>query len=157
MGRAVPGLRAPRLRTVLVASAVVAVALLAIRYWPRPALSESVPLSTAVHDGHDRLLRLTTAADQRYRLWVPLERISPMLAEAVLLHEDAWFRRHPGINPVSLARGAWSTYTGTARIGGSTITMQLARLQWRLDTRTARGKLVQILRALQLELCYGKD
>ena len=147
-----------RLRTLLVACAVLSITLLAIRYWPRPPLSESVPLSTAVHDDHDRLLRLTTAADQRYRLWVPLGEISPTLVDAVLLHEDAWFRRHPGVNPVSLARGAWSTYvTGAARIGGSTITMQLARLHWRLDTRTARGKLVQILRALQLELCYGKD
>lgn len=158
MARAVSSPRVPRLRKLLIVFAVLAIVLLAIRYWPRPPLSESVPLSTAVYDDHDRLLRLTTAADQRYRLWVPLGEISPTLAEAVLLHEDAWFRRHPGVNPVSLARGAWSTYvTGAARIGGSTITMQLARLHWRLDTRTARGKLVQILRALQLELCYGKD
>ncbi|HEY5780851.1 MAG TPA: penicillin-binding protein 1C [Lysobacter sp.] len=158
MVRAMPRRWVPRLRTLLVVFAALAITLLAIRHWPRPALSDSVPLSTAVHDDHDRLLRLTTAADQRYRLWVPLADISPTLVDAVLLHEDAWFRRHPGVNPVSLARGAWSTYvSGSARIGGSTITMQLARLHWRLDTRTARGKLVQILRALQLELCYGKD
>src|SRR5688572_7930262 len=100
MFRAAPRRWSPRLRT-LVAFAVLAITLLtitllAIRYWPRPPLSESVPLSTAVHDDHDRLLRLTTAADQRYRLWVPLGEISPTLIEAVLLHEDAWFRRHPG-------------------------------------------------------------
>ena len=92
MVRAVPRRWGPRLRTLLVASAVLAIALLAIRYWPRPSLSESVPLSTAVHDDRDRLLRLTTAADQRYRLWMPLGEISPTLVDAVLLHEDAWFR-----------------------------------------------------------------
>ena len=141
----------------LIALAISASLLAAVRYWPRPPLSQSVPLSLAVEDRHGRLLRLTTAADQRYRLWIPLQQMSPVLAEAVLLHEDAWFRRHPGFNPVSLTRGAWSTYSGHARIGGSTITMQLARLRWRLDTRTPRGKLVQLLRALQLEATYSKD
>jgi penicillin-binding protein 1C len=149
---------ARRWRVALAALALIAVVLVAVRLWPRPPLSQSMPLSTAVYDRHDHLLRLTTAADQRYRLWLPLEQISPTLVEAVLLHEDAWFRRHPGINPLSLARGAWSTYvSGGPRIGGSTITMQLARLHWRLDTRSARGKLVQILRAMQLEASYGKD
>ncbi|MGO1073249.1 penicillin-binding protein 1C [Lysobacter sp. CA199] len=129
-----------------------------MRFWPRPGLSEAIPLSTVVRDREGRLLRLTLASDQRYRLWVPLEDISPQLVEAVMLQEDAWFRWHPGFNPISLVRGAWSTYgSGEARVGGSTLTMQLARLRWRLQTRDVRGKLVQIARALQLELCYSKD
>jgi len=145
-------------RMVLIPLAIIAAVLITIRLWPRPSLSQSMPASTAVYDNDGHLLRLTTAADQRYRLWVPLERISPTLVEAVLLHEDAWFRRHPGFNPTSLARGAWSTYvSGSARIGGSTITMQLARLRWHLDTRSPHGKFVQVLRAVQLEACYGKD
>ena len=112
----------------------------------------------AVLDRHGELLRLTLAADERYRLWTPLADISPTLVQAVQLHEDAWFRWHPGVNPFSLARGAWSTYgSGAARVGGSTLTMQLARLRWKLDTRSPRGKLVQVLRALQLEACHSKD
>lgn len=111
----------------------------------------------AVYDQHGQLLRLTLAADQRYRLWVPLTQISPTLIDAVLLHEDAWFRFHPGVNPWSVGRGAWSTYADQARIGGSTLTMQLARLHWRLDTRRPVGKLRQIMRAVQLELYYSKD
>ncbi|MGH8031165.1 MAG: penicillin-binding protein 1C, partial [Luteimonas sp.] len=107
---------------------------------------------------HGTLLRLALADDQRYRLWLPLTDISPLLVDGVLLHEDAWFRWHPGVNPVSLARAAWSTSARDAtRIGGSTLTMQLARLRWRLDTRSPRGKLVQLARALQLEACYSKD
>ena len=155
--RAIGGRRWHRWRTALVVLALVAAVLAGVRLWPRPPLSADVLQSVAVQDRHGKLLRLALAADQRYRLWTPLQEISPTLVEAVLLHEDAWFRRHPGINPVSLARGAWSTYAGNARIGGSTITMQLARLRWRLDTRTVPGKLVQVLRALQLEACYGKD
>jgi penicillin-binding protein 1C len=145
-----------RARWLLVAVAVCVVTLVVVRLWPRPPLAAGVLQSVEVVDREGRLLRLTLAADQRYRLWTPLDRMSPTLVDAVLLHEDAWFRWHPGVNPLSLARGAWSTYSGEARIGGSTLTMQLARLRWKLDTRTPRGKLVQVARALQLEAQHGK-
>lgn len=133
------------------------VALVGVRYWPRPPLSAAQAQSVAVYDRNGRLLRLVLASDDRYRLWLGGDDIPQTLRDAVLLHEDAWFYRHPGVNPVSLIRAAASSYGGGARIGGSTITMQLARLKWRLSTRTARGKFVQILRALQLEVLYSKD
>lgn len=146
--------RLPRLAVLLL---LVIVALLAVRLWPKPPLAAGVPVSTAVLDRDGRLLRLTLAADERYRQWLPLEAVSPTLVEAVLLHEDRHFRRHPGVNPIALARAATSTYSGGPRIGGSTISMQLARLRWRLETRDVPGKLVQIGRALQLEVLYSKD
>jgi penicillin-binding protein 1C len=125
---------------------------------PRPPLREGIGFSRAVFDRDGHLLRLTLAPDQRYRLWVPLARISPALVEATLLHEDRWFRFHPGVNPVSLVRGAARTYLGGGRrMGGSTLTMQLARLRYGIDSRTPGGKLVQILRALQLERHYSKE
>ncbi|WP_037412943.1 penicillin-binding protein 1C [Silanimonas lenta] len=151
--RWLPGRRG---RATLLLLAAAAVLLLALRLCSPPPLSAGVPLSTAVLDREGRLLRLTLAADQRYRLWLPLEQFPPVLVEAVLLHEDQHFFRHPGVNPVSLLRAASSTYGGGPRIGGSTLTMQLARLRWRLDTRSVPGKLVQIARALQLEAMYSK-
>src|SRR5689334_25304899 len=93
-----------RLRTAAMTAAVLAVALVAVRLWPRPPLSHGVPQSVEVTDRNGRLLRLALASDQRYRLWTPLADISPTLIEAVQLHEDAWFRWHPGVNPVALAR-----------------------------------------------------
>jgi penicillin-binding protein 1C len=103
------------------------------------------------------LLRLVLASDDRYRLWVPLDEISPQLVSAVLLHEDRWFWWHPGFSPYALMRGAWVTYVRHGnRLGGSTITMQLARLLWPLNTRTPLGKLRQVARAVQLELFYSK-
>ena len=137
--------------------ALILIALAVVRVWPRPPLSEGQPQSVAVYDRNGRLLRLVLADDERYRLWLPLQQIPRTLQDAVLLHEDAWFRRHPGVNPVSLLRAAGSSYGGGARIGGSTITMQLARLKWKLQTRTVGGKCVQMLRALQLEATYSKD
>ena len=142
----------------LTALLLLALVVAACRLWPHPPLSEFAPSSTAVYDDHDRLLRLTLASDERYRLWVPLEQMPPALVQGVMLHEDAWFRWHPGFNPGSLLRGAWVTYLrGGNRQGGSTITMQLARLMYRLNTRTPLGKLRQVLRSVQLELCYSKD
>jgi penicillin-binding protein 1C len=114
--------------------------------------------SRAIFDDRGRLLRLTLAADEEYRLWVPLAGISPTLVEATLLQEDRHFRSHPGVNPLAIARAGWETYVRQSRrMGGSTVTMQLARLRWNLATDTPKGKLVQMLRALQLELHYSKD
>jgi penicillin-binding protein 1C len=134
---------------------VVAVVLLALRALPAPPLSAWAPSSSAVYDRDGRLLRLTLAADDQYRLWTPLERVSPELAEALLLHEDRGFYRHPGVDPLALVRAAART-AGGSRQGGSTITMQLVRLVHRLDTRTVAGKLRQIALAVGLELRYSK-
>ncbi len=147
-----------KLLNLLVLVGLVAAILVGLRFWPHPPLWAGQPLSTAVYDDSGNLLRLTLAKDERYRLWLPLSAMSPELIEATLLYEDRWFYFHPGFNPLSLARGGWRTYVlGNAPQGGSTLTMQLARLHWRLNTRTLQGKLVQIVRAVQLELFYSKD
>ncbi|MBS0584562.1 MAG: penicillin-binding protein 1C [Proteobacteria bacterium] len=142
----------------LMAVLLLVVTLIGIRLLPHAPLSQLAPGSTAVYDDRGRLLRLTLASDDRYRQWVPLAQMPPALVRGAMLHEDAWFRWHPGFNPLSLARGAWVTYVrGGNRQGGSTLTMQLARLVYRLNTRTPGGKLRQVLRAVELELCYSKD
>lgn len=130
---------------------------LGVRLWPHLPLRDWKPSSVAVYDDHNRLLRLVLASDDRYRLRVPLKDMSPQLIDAVLLHEDRWFYWHPGFNPFGLARGAWVTYVRHGRPqGGSTITMQLARLLWPLNTRSPLGKARQVARALELELFYSK-
>ena len=131
-------------------------ALVTLRVWPRPPLSAQIPSSAAVLDKEGRLLRLTVAADQQYRLWTPLEQVSPEFVAALLLHEDRHFYWHPGVNPSSLARAALATYTGGTRQGGSTLTMQLARLLYGLNTRTPSGKLRQMVLAVGLEMRYSK-
>ncbi len=142
----------------LMALLLMTLALLGIRLWPHQLLSQHAPSSIAVYDTNEHLLRLTLTSDDKYRVWVPLSDFNPTLVDAVLLHEDRWFRFHAGVNPFSLARGAFVTYVkGANRQGGSTLTMQLARLMYRLNTRTPYGKLVQIVRAIELELCYSKQ
>jgi penicillin-binding protein 1C len=131
--------------------------LVAIRLLPHPTLRARVPLSTAVTAADGTLLRLTLAADGQYRLWTPLEGVSPLLVEATLLYEDRHFAWHPGVDPIALVRAAFATYlSGGRRIGGSTLTMQLARRLWSLSSHDVEGKLVQIARAIELEALYSK-
>ncbi|HJU39367.1 MAG TPA: transglycosylase domain-containing protein, partial [Tahibacter sp.] len=112
----------PRWHNALAAASFVLVVLAAFRLWPHEPLSAALPSSTALYDDQGKLLRLTLSADDKYRLWVPLADMPAALVDGVLLHEDAWFRWHPGFNPVSLARGAFVTYVqGGNRQGGSTI------------------------------------
>ncbi|MEO6065079.1 MAG: penicillin-binding protein 1C [Lysobacterales bacterium] len=135
-------------------------AVIIIDAWPHPPLSAHTPTSTAVYDAHGKLLRLTLASDDKYRLWIPLSEHPAALIDAVKLQEDQWFDWHPGFNPVSLVRGAWISYaanSGRGLQGGSTLTMQLARVMGRTNTRTVAGKLRQIAAALWLELRYSKD
>ncbi|MBJ6762866.1 penicillin-binding protein 1C [Myxococcaceae bacterium JPH2] len=125
---------------------------------PRPPLREGLGFSQAVMDRQGRLLRLTLSPDEKYRLWVPLASIPPALVEATLLHEDQHFRQHLGVNPVAVGRAIWRTWILRGRrVGGSTLTMQLARIRYGIDSRTPRGKVWQMVRALQLECTWSKD
>ncbi|MDX5630748.1 MULTISPECIES: penicillin-binding protein 1C [unclassified Brenneria] len=145
------------LQNIAMAVLLLALAALACRLWPHPPLSQGQPFSSVYYDRHGALMRITLASDDRYRLWTPLERVSPLAVNGLILHEDRWFYYHPGFNPFSLLRGFWHSYIAGGRMmGGSTITMQLARMYWRLNTRTPSGKLMQVLRAIQLELSYSK-
>jgi penicillin-binding protein 1C len=69
-------------------AAIGAIGLIALKVWPHEPLRASVPLSTAVWSADGELLRVTLSADEQYRLWVPLDQISPALVDAVLLKED---------------------------------------------------------------------
>ena len=129
-----------------------------IAFCPRPELYGDVEFSAAAEDRHGRLLRLALANDDRYRLKLPLDQISASAIDATLLYEDRHFQFHPGVNPGALLRAAWTTYAVRDRVvGASTITMQLARLRFSLDTKSLGGKFTQVARAIQLERHYSKD
>ncbi|MDZ4404366.1 penicillin-binding protein 1C [Prosthecobacter sp.] len=118
---------------------------------------ESVTWSRVMLDRDGDVLHLTLAGDGRYRLKTPLKEIHEDVIGATLTHEDRWFRWHPGVNPVSLMRGMIGLVAGQRLGGGSTVTMQLARLRFGLRTRSLMGKCEQIFRALQLERHHSKD
>ena len=146
----------PFVRRALAALAAAALLLVALRLWPHAPLRERLGSSTPVLARDGTLLRLTLASDQQYRLWTPLEQIAPVQVETVLLYEDRAFRWHPGVNPFALARSAWNSAFGRRREGGSTLTMQLARRLYGIDSRSVGGKLAQAGAALWLEARFSK-
>ena len=87
--------------TVILISAVLILAVLILKITANPLL-KNVSFSTAIYDSDKHLLRLTLANDGIYRVYKPLNEISPKLQEAALLYEDRWFYYHFGLNPISL-------------------------------------------------------
>ena len=135
---------------------MLAIVLLTLRLTPKPALATLIPHSTAIYAADSTLLRLTLAEDAQYQLWIPLTDITPNAVEAAKLYEDRYFDWHFGVNPIALLRGMLRTYSGSSRQGASTITMQLARGLYGIDSRSISGKVKQILAAIWLECRYSK-
>ena len=136
----------------LVAAPVVVCLLL-----PKPELlPPGAEFSRVVLDRDGRVLLITLTSDEKYRLPAKLDALSPELIAATLEMEDRRFFSHHGADLRSLVRAAWGVVSRQHLGGGSTLTMQYARLRWRLDTRSVRGKLTQVFRAVQLERHYGK-
>jgi penicillin-binding protein 1C len=145
-----------RLRLTIVLLVVSAAALVGLRVVPHRALSVYAPTSTAVYSAEGRLMRLTLASDEQYRLWTPLPEMPPQLVDALLLHEDQYYAWHPGVNPVALSRATVNALSGRGHAGASTITMQLARRLYHLQTRSVVGKFKQIAASLWLSARYSK-
>ncbi len=86
-----------------------------------------------------------------------MTQLSPLLVKSVLVCEDRWYYWHPGFNPVSLVEATIdNVQAGRFVRGGSTLTMQIARMIEPKE-RTLPNKLLEICRAVQLELSYSKD
>lgn len=125
---------------------------------PRPELKSFTTYSTAVFDSKGRLMRLTLSEDDRYRLYTPLDQISPDFIAATLLYEDQHYYEHSGVDYLALVRAFWTTYIlNQRRVGASTIAMQVARLRWSIPSHTLSGKLQQIIKAIQLSRHYTKE
>lgn len=130
---------------------------LIIKIFFTPPLMAGTNFSTAYFDRDGHLLRMTLSADEKYRLFTPLEKISPTLINATILYEDKYFKYHPGVNPVSLGKATINYFHGhTHTPGASTITMQVARLKYNLDTRHPAGKLIQVAAAIYIDAFYSK-
>lgn len=138
--------------------ACIGLAYIIIQIFFTPPLLNDTHFGRAYFDRNDKLLRITLTADDKYRLFVPLDEINPALVRATILYEDKFFKYHPGINPVSLMAATKNYFTPNARqIGASTITMQVARLKYDMNTTTIWGKLKQIAVAIYIDAFYSKD
>ncbi|WP_249331598.1 penicillin-binding protein 1C [Pseudoalteromonas rubra] len=125
-------------------------------YYPLPVPYPNGP-ATVVTSRDGQQLRSFSDARGVHRYQVTVSDVDPFYLTALLDYEDRWFYYHPGVNPFALCRALWQWLAyGRIISGGSTLTMQVARL---LDPheRSVVGKLKQIARALQLEWHYSKS
>ena len=121
-----------------------------------PPLAPATSAEVLAEDG--TLLRAYTVADGRWRLALDPARVDATYLAMLLAYEDQRFHSHMGIDPVALLRAAWSAVrTGRMVSGGSTLTMQVARLLEDGPTGTWAGKARQIRLALALERRLEKD
>ncbi len=120
-------------------------------------LLNNVSFSTVIYDDSNRLIRITLSRDEIYRVYKPIDNISMYLQETTLLYEDKFFYYHCGINPASLVRAFISLFNKDNRpLGASTITMQLVRLKYHINSKTFLGKIKQIFYALITEIRHTK-
>ncbi|HMM12507.1 MAG TPA: penicillin-binding protein 1C, partial [Bacteroidales bacterium] len=115
------------------------------------------PLSLVLLDRNDQLLGARLASDGQWR-FAPSDQLPHKYRTALLAYEDRRFYRHPGIDPLALLRAvAQNIRAGKIVSGGSTISMQLARLSAAYGQRSFRNKLAEAWLALKIELKYRKS
>jgi penicillin-binding protein 1C len=123
-----------------------------------PPLGKELEFSTTVVDREGRLLRAYATSDGRWRLPERVEGVDPRFIALLTAYEDRRFREHAGVDPRALLRaGVQILANGRILSGGSTLTMQVARLLEPRAERSLAAKLRQIVRAVEIERHLDKE
>ena len=115
--------------------------------------------SRQICDRNGELLREVLSHDYKTSVWVPIGSISASMIKATILREDKRFLFHHGVDPFALIRAVWlNTARGRIISGGSTITMQVAKMCLNLkNRRSVLNKILEIAYALKIELYLSKS
>jgi penicillin-binding protein 1C len=157
------GEMAMRLKQALIALCVTALAGAGVmvgldaldRAFPPPLGSPATSTEIVGHDG--ALLRALATPEGAWRFRVSLDDVDPRFLDMLVAYEDRRFHDHSGLDPLALGRAAFQLLAnGRIVSGGSTITMQLARLIEPRSGRSLAAKLRQMARALQIERRLSK-
>ncbi|UTW68180.1 penicillin-binding protein 1C [bacterium SCSIO 12643] len=115
------------------------------------------PTSTILEDSTGVLIGARIANDGQWR-FPAMEEVPEKFEKCILLFEDQYFYAHPGINPFSIYRAIKvNAKAGKIRQGGSTLTMQVARMLRENKSRTMSQKLIELFWTLHLEINYSKS
>ncbi|MBU0474795.1 MAG: penicillin-binding protein 1C [Bacteroidetes bacterium] len=119
-------------------------------------IPEPKEYSQVIYAKDSTMLAAYLTSDDKWRLETKVSDITPEMVQAIINKEDKWFYWHFGFNPFSIVRAFASNITSDNRISGaSTITMQIARIM-EPGERSYFNKLLEIFRAIQLELHFSK-
>ena len=146
-----------RLRRLLIGALVLAAGLFTLDKLFPPPLERGETVSQWVTDRNGLPLRAFPTGEGRWRFAADLDEIDPVFVEALLAVEDKRFRDHWGVDWIAMVRAAFtSARAGHVVSGGSTITMQTARLLEPRE-RTIGAKLIEMIRAHQIEARLSKQ
>ena len=138
----------------VIASVLMAVFLIRITA-PEP---QQILRSVEVTDRNGVLLRPFSLPDGRWRLATQPGQVDQRYLEMLVAYEDRRFRDHIGVDPLALVRASWQLLiNGEIVSGGSTLSMQVARLIEPRKQRTILAKLAEIVRAMQIEARLSKQ
>jgi len=131
--------------------------LILLSRWIIPNPEFESPTSTILEDSTGILIGARIANDGQWR-FPAMDHVPEKFEKCILLFEDQYFYAHPGINPFSIYRAIKvNTRAGKIKQGGSTLTMQVARMLRNNKARTIRQKLIELLWTLHLEINYSKS
>ncbi|HET7852321.1 MAG TPA: transglycosylase domain-containing protein, partial [Methyloceanibacter sp.] len=126
-------------------------------FGPAP-FGRDLEVSKTVLDRNGRLLRSYVTSQGRWRLPETRDQVDPRFFDVLFAYEDKRFFTHHGVDPLAFGRAALQFVThGHIVSGGSTITMQVARLLEPRRERSLYVKLREAVRAIQLERVLSKD
>ncbi|MCZ4432417.1 penicillin-binding protein 1C [Agrobacterium sp. SOY23] len=122
-----------------------------------PPLEAARQRSFEVLDRDGKLLRAFATPDGRWRLKTTASEVDPQFLRMLIAYEDQRFYDHHGVDPWALLRSAWQLASnGRIVSGASTLSMQVARLIEPRADRSFSAKLLQAVRAIQIERRLGK-
>src|SRR4051812_36691381 len=122
-----------------------------------PDMTRANTLSPEVTAKDGSLLRAFLSKDGAWRIKTTPDQVGPRYLAMLMAYEDKRFVRHWGVDPPAMLRAAFQfAHAGHIVSGGSTLTMQVARLL-EPHGHGVGGKLIQMVRAVQLEERYSKD
>ncbi|MCB5202240.1 penicillin-binding protein 1C [Neorhizobium sp. T786] len=123
-----------------------------------PPLENVGLVSAEVLDADGELLRAFATPEGRWRLRTTADDVDPRFVQMLIAYEDRRFHEHSGVDLLAIGRAALQ-FVGNGRIvsGGSTLSMQVARLIEPRQTRSLSAKLLQAVRAIQIEMRLDKQ
>lgn len=123
-----------------------------------PPVGAGLEYSITVADREGRLLRPYATHEGRWRLPATVADVDPRFLDMLFAYEDKRFHAHHGVDPLALVRAAYQLATHAHIVsGGSTLTMQVARLLEPRAERSLVAKLRQGVRAVQIERVLSKN
>ncbi len=146
----------------LIGAVIGALAVVGLYFYVKPSLPEVETLREVKLQQPMRVLsadgKLITQFGEKRRIPVTYDEIPQQMVHALISSEDDRFFKHPGVDWKGIARAVWVlTTTGEKRVGGSTITMQVAREFFLSRKKDYMRKVREIFLALKMEKELSKE